>query len=396
MSDQQRSNRRDFLKGKSARDAIGSKITTPTNEFCDIDTNQAEQKTQSADQPISNDGTTETQNATSLQRQASYLEQYSKNPMACEFEFLFNLHQYTQAGMATADAFAMIDKIEDQMTVYCDHSEVSRLNQMATSSDVVVEQRLFELLTLALKLHQETGGAFDITSGSLTKLWQFDRRSGSIPDDESIQSLVGSVGSQHIKLDSSTRSVRFERSGVSINLGGIGKGHAIDRVAKRFLDLGINDFVIHGGQSSVLAHGSSTELDSSGDSETKPGGWKIGLSHPSLPNVRLAEVTLCDQALGTSGTGRQGFFHKGKRYGHIIDPRSGWPSSHILSSTVITDSAAQADALATGFFVMQPTEVAAFCDEHPEVAAILVLPGDKGGAVKIETFNLPEEKFRLL
>ena len=394
MSDPQRSNRREFLKGKSALDAIGSNITTPANEYGDVESNQTSKENSTSDNPSADKQNSEHQDVVSLRRQAAYLEQYSKNAMACEFEFLFNLHQYTQAGLAAAEAFALIDAIEDQMTVYRDHSELSRLNQTAADDQVVVEEHLFGLLALAVELHQQTGGAFDVTSGSLTKLWQFDRRSGSIPDDASITSLLTDVGSGHVRLDPRDQSVRFLRSGVSINLGGIGKGHAIDRVAKRFLAVGINDFVTHGGQSSVLAHGNSTELNS--DDETESFGWKIGLSHPSLPSVRLAEVTLCDQALGTSGTGRQGFFHKGKRYGHIIDPRSGWPSSHILSSTVITDSAARADALATGFFVMKSDEVAEYCEQHPKVAAILVLPGDKGGAVKIETFNLSEHRFRLV
>ena len=115
---------------------------------------------------------------------------------------------------------------------------------------------------------------------------------------------------------------------------------------------GIRDFAIHGGQSSVLCGGDY--LTNDGDSGA---GWPIGLSHPVLPEVRLAHFNLRGRALGTSGSGRQGFFHQGKRYGHIIDPRTGWPTDHFLSTTVISPSAALSDALATAFFVMDIEEL---------------------------------------
>jgi thiamine biosynthesis lipoprotein len=136
-------------------------------------------------------------------------------------------------------------------------------------------------------------------------------------------------------------------------------------------------------------------------------GWTVGLSHPTLPAVRLAEFTLRNQALGTSGTGRQGFFHHGKRYGHIIDPRSGWPPTHTLSSTVIAESTARADALATAFFVMSIEEISDFCSKHPEIGAVIVRPRlpehrDKSkvktvaGNIEIAVFNLDDSQFSIL
>jgi thiamine biosynthesis lipoprotein len=100
--------------------------------------------------------------------------------------------------------------------------------------------------------------------------------------------------------------------------------------------------------------------------------------------------------LGTSGTGRQGFFHQGKRYGHIIDPRTGWPTNHVLSSTVISPSAALSDALATAFFVMELSEVETYCNAHPEISALLVVPSKAKGKIDLEWFNLSDDQWRRL
>jgi thiamine biosynthesis lipoprotein len=384
-----RDTRREFLKGKSAVNALGSKISTPEP----LDT--------SADSALRESG--------AVERQAAYLEQYSKNAMACEFEIFFNMHQYRQSALAVAAAFELIDQLEDQMTVYRSHSEVSQINRTASGEPFEVERHLFGVLQLAMEIHRETSGAFDMTAAGLTKLWRFDRRSGAIPELSEIEAVRQHLGSQHVLLDAEHRTIRFAKTGIEINLGGIGKGHALDRVAQRLLEAELDDFVIHGGQSSVLARGSSTGIS---DCETDEfsAGWQVGLSHPNLPAVRLAEITLRDQALGTSGTGRQGFFHQGKRYGHIIDPRTGWPASHFLSTTVIASSAARADALATGFFVMPFEEIEAYCNSNPDVGVILVLPSSTAvkkdaakvsqktapGQILIQLFNLDERTVKIV
>jgi thiamine biosynthesis lipoprotein len=372
MSESKRSNRRDFLKGKSVREAIGAKIETPP-------------AMPPAAQP----------EAASLNRQASYLEQYSKNAMACEFEISFNMQQYPNAGVAAKEGFQLLDELEDRLTVYRSHSEVSQINRLAASEAVTVEENLFQLLVESLEIHELTGGAFDITSGQLTKLWNFDRRAGGLPQKQEIEATLKKVGCRHVRLEPRSRTIRLDRTGVEINLGGIGKGHALDRMAGLFQEMGIEDYVIHGGQSSVLARGVSTTIDSA-DENDSTGGWTIGISHPTLPSLRLAKIHLRDRALGTSGTARQGFFHEGKRYGHIIDPRSGWPASHALSSTVITNSAARADALATAFYVMSPNEVGRFCQQHTEVGAVLILPSESAAKPTIRIYNLTDEDIELL
>ena len=123
----------------------------------------------------------------------------------------------------------------------------------------------------------------------------------------------------------------------------IGKGDALDRIAARLQADGISDFLLHGGSSSVVAVG---------DQEEGSGlGWAVGIAHPTKPKRRLGGIWLRNRALATSGSGKQFFHHRGRRYGHVIDPRTGYPAGDLMSLTVIMESAADADACATGFFV---------------------------------------------
>ena len=371
------SNRRDFLSGKSALDAARSKLE------------QAGQSLESRELGF-------------LGRQASYVEQYSKNAMACEFELFFNLHQYPQSGVAAMAAFQMIDDLEEQMTIYRSTSEISRLNEAASQKWVTLETRLYGLLLQSAQINADTKQAFDITASPLSEVWGFDKRSGKLPDQSAIAAALERVGMESLEFDNQKSSIRFRNQDVSINLNGIGKGHALDRVAEYFEAQQIEDFIVHGGQSSVLARGSSLGdgFEKESDIQKKlrqEVGWEVGVSHPTLPGVRLGEFTLKNRALGTSGTARQGFFHKGKRYGHIIDPRSGWPTHHLLSTTVVSDSAALSDALATAFFVMPISDVQSYCDSHENVTAILVESNPKvKSQVELHCFNVADGDWRVL
>ena len=365
-----RSTRRDFLKGKSIlqaiRDTVQHVVADPANQPPDEESIENREL-----------------------HQEHYLEHFSKSAMACQFELLFNLHQYPQAAAVAMKAFELIDQLESRLTVYREDSEVSQLNNSSRGVPVPISPPLQEILRLAEVLSIETNGAFDITASLLTRLWGFDRRAGNLPTQAQIQNSLAAVDYTHVQLDTSASKVALLND-CQINLGGIGKGFALDEVAQFMEQEQINHWILHGGQSSVLAHGDNFQT------ETQDNGWSVGLSHPTLPNYRLGQVTLRNQALGTSGTARQSFVHQGKRYGHIIDPRTGWPTSHCLSTTVVCSSAATCDALATAFFVMQPEDVEAYCRKHTDVGAILVLPGDdQEGLQKVELiwFNLDDKDF---
>jgi FAD:protein FMN transferase len=338
----------------------------------------------------------------------TWLTQFSREAMACEFEVLLDPRQYPTGPDAAIEALDLVEAQEAQLTVYRDTSEVSRLNQRAFEQPVVVEARLFELLMQAKALWQETGGAFDITSGALTKVWGFYRRQGQMPSEDQVAEALTQVGSQHLELNELEQSVRFLVPGLEMNLGAIGKGHTLDRCAELLSSRGIADFLIHGGNSSVLARGNRGQetgdrTQEAGDSvegfsnlqsaiSNLPFPWTVGLRHPLRPDQRLAEFVLHDQALGTSGSGSQFFHHQGKRYGHILDPRTGWPAEQVLSATVIAPTAALADALSTAFYVLGIAGAQCFCEAHRQISALLIT--QQGSNVELHPVNLSDDRWR--
>lgn len=311
-----------------------------------------------------------------------------RRAMACDFEVQLAAGRRDDSMQHVFTALDLVEALEDQLTVYRDQSEVIGINRLAAERPVEVEPRLFALLRLSERLCRETGGALDITAGPLSEAWGFSRRQGRLPSDAEIDAARARVGMHHVVLDDAHRTVAFRRPGVSVNLNSIGKGYALDRMAESLADGGVDDYLLHGGRSSVLARGG------------RPGeqgvGWPIGLRHPLRPTERLAEFYLRDQALATSGSATQFFRHRGRQYGHILDPRTGRPAEGIFSATVIAPSAAEADALSTAFYVMGPDAVREYCAGRPEVAAILVCPAHREGAVELATVGLDDRQWRRL
>ncbi|EMI17806.1 ApbE-like lipoprotein [Rhodopirellula maiorica SM1] len=280
---------------------------------------------------------------------------------------------------AAVEAADLLEQIEADLTIYRPTSEISRINLLASETAVSVSPPTFAVLQRAVHWGEQTGGAFDITAAPLVEAWGFTQRSGKKPSDDEIQNARRLVGYQHLNLDPSNHTVGFAVSGMAINLGGIGKGDALDRLANHLRDRGVNDFLIHGGNSSVIASGDQT-----------PGsglGWAVGLAHPTKSNRRLAGIWLRNQALATSGSGKQFFHHQGRRYGHVIDPRTGYPAGDLLSLTLLMDNATDADALATGLFVSGSKVVRDQFQQNQLTAAMMVHRGKKQDSVKIETLG---------
>jgi FAD:protein FMN transferase len=296
---------------------------------------------------------------------SGYWQHVSRAAMACRFEVTLPLED--QAGVSVArQALDEVDRLEDQLTIFRDSSEVSFINREAAAGPVCVERSLFSLLLLCRELCRDTGGAFDITSGSLSRCWGFLRRQGRIPDPDEIEEARALVGGDKLLFDCESRSIRFARPGVKINLGSIGKGYALDRIAAMMRSR-VRAALLSAGSSSIRAIGG---VD---------GGWTVGVRHPVDKERRLAVARLRDAALSTSGSEEQFFEYGGKRYGHIIDPRTGWPAGRVASVTVIAPSptvgAAVTDALATAFYVGGPEMAAGYCDAHPGVLVLMLESG---------------------
>ncbi len=280
--------------------------------------------------------------------------------MACKFEV--TLPRSEEVGVVPAtEALDEIDRLEAQLTIFRETSEVSHVNAQASERPMKITPSLFNLLSLCKKLSIETSGTFDVTSGPLTRCWGFLRKLGRIPDANEIATALSLVGSHNLELDETNQTIRFSKPGVEINLGSIGKGYALDSAAS----------LITGKVKSALLNAGSSSMRAIGAGD-RGQGWEVGLRNPRSKFKRLGVLRLRNCALSTSGTEEQFFDHEGKRYGHIIDPRTGWPTENVTSVSVVTSSAALSDALATAFFVGGRLLAEKYCATHDDVLVIML------------------------
>ncbi|MGB9688664.1 FAD:protein FMN transferase [Thermogutta sp.] len=353
------SNRRDFLRRltRGQLEDPGEPIGVP------------------ADSDASNASPAGTRSSTP--RGGAYKLQLGRRAMASDFQAIFNLGQYENAVEVALTALDLLEPLEDMMSFFRPKGELGRINAEAFHRDVEVSSELWNLLVYCRQLWEATEGAFDITAAPLWQVWGFARREGRLPHETEIMKARELCGWRWVEMDASRQTVRFHKPGVAFNLGSVGKGYALDRLAKMIAEAGIQDFALHGGLSSVFAMGNSWEPTLSEHTES-PQGWPIGLRDPLHPGRRFGRVWLKCQGLGTSGTALQFFWHKGKRYGHILDPRTGYPADEVLSVTVLAPTAAEADALATAFFILGPDGARRFCEQHPNVTGVFLCNASQG------------------
>jgi thiamine biosynthesis lipoprotein len=304
----------------------------------------------------------------------STLLRFARQAMAAPFEIIVPFGT-PQALEAADEALNEIDRLESQLTVFRDSSEVSHLNRHAFQRPIPVEDGLFNLLALAARLNRETDGAFDIAVGALIKTWGFYKRAGRVPSEQERAEVQQRIGMQHVVLEPGQRTVRYLRPGLEINLGSIGKGYALDRAAAILSwQWDIKHALLHGGKSSVLALGSAPGTKN---------GWAIELRHPWQRERILGTVWLRDRALATSGATFQHLDYNGRKLGHILDPRSGWPAETLAGASVVAPTAAEADALSTAFFILGVDKAHEYCAAHPGVAAVLLPQGDNAVPVTL-------------
>lgn len=341
------SGRRDFLTGKALRDRIADSV--------DLDSGR-------------------------MMPSSGHTVRLSQRAMACDFSVIMNAGVPKSRIQDASSVLDLISELEQQMSVYRDDSEITNVNQLADDGPVQVESGLFEVLDESRRICEITEGAFDPTSGPLVALWRYCREESRIPTQEEIDRCLEIVGMQHVVLDRDARSVRFDKAGVELNLGGIGKGYALDRAMTELRQRGVEDCLLHGGQSSLLARGDHNGL----------GGWPVGIGNPLFTGKRLGTIVIRNGALATSGSNIQYFRHKGKKYGHILNPQNGWPIETMLSVTVLAPSAAMADALSTAFYVMGVEKTAKCCDNLDGVSAVLI-PLPTGRKLQPVVLGVPDD-----
>jgi thiamine biosynthesis lipoprotein len=266
----------------------------------------------------------------------------------------------TQANAAIDAVMAEMVNIDNSMSTYKPESEVSRVNAGAAKAPMPISQELFDLLTTALEFSRITEGAFDITYASVGFMYDFHAHKK--PTEAEIESALPAVNYHHVVLDAKARTVFFTQPGVRIDLGGIGKGYAVDRGIAILQQRGISHaLVTAGGDSRII-----------GDRFGKP--WIVGIRHPDDKSRVIAKIPLVDTAMSTSGDYERYFDEDGVRYHHIIDPRTGKSASKVRSATILASTATRTDGLSKTAFVLGAEEAMKIYEKLDDVDAILVTP----------------------
>lgn len=256
---------------------------------------------------------------------------FTHDAMGCSFGLELVMDDERWARHAARAAFDELDRLEQLLSRFIPHSDIARINRLAPGTALRVAPETVECLQLAAALHAATGGAFDVAYRSR-------------PTEAGIPPLV---------FDPQVHAVGVQVAGVELDLGGLGKGYALDRVAALLREWGVAAACIHAGQSTVAALGQPAGA----------AGWRVALRDPDDAERTVATLSLVDQALAGSGQRLHG--------AHIVDSRTGQPVAAGRAAWAVAPNGAQADALSTAFMVMTEAEIAAYCERHTDVAALV-------------------------
>ena len=248
-----------------------------------------------------------------------------------------------RAERAIEAAFARMAEIEAQVGG-APGSDISKLNTGAGKRAVKIGSDTLKILSMARRYAKITGGAFDVTVGPLVELWGFGYGgAGRLAGSDEVARVMPLIGEDKLWLDPDTGRARLAKPGMSLAMGGIAKGYAVEEAVKVLRAKGVKNAIVNGGNSSVKVIGHSTHGRD----------WRVGIEDPRHLGKMLGVLTLCSgQALGTSADDRRFFVRNGRRYSHLIDPRTGYPSRKGLAQvTVVTADAAAADILTKAFFL---------------------------------------------
>jgi FAD:protein FMN transferase len=250
-----------------------------------------------------------------------------------------NRTEMEAAADAALDAAGDLDVL---LSNYKPQSEWSEVNRRAASSPVKVSPELFDLLSRCLDYSRQSEGAFDITVGPLMKVWGFYKGTGRLPHNAEVAAAMTKVGYRHIRLDAANRTVAFDREGVELDPGGIGKGYAVDRMVEVLKSRGVASAFVSGSISSMYALGAPPD---------EPRGWHVAIRDPRRLNKSVTEFYLKDVSMSTSGSYEKFFVADGKTYAHIMDPRTGYPAQGSASVSVIAPRTLDSEAWCKPYFI---------------------------------------------
>lgn len=295
--------------------------------------------------------------------------------MGCGFDITVVANNSIQANEYIDIAVAEISRIEKLISSWDKNSQTFAINKYAGIKPVKVDIELFRLIERAISISKLTDGAFDISYASMDKIWKFDGSMTTMPSKKEITASVEKVGYHNIILDKKNSTIFLNLKGMKIGFGGIGKGYAADKAKRLLISKGVPSGIIN----------------ASGDMNTwgkQPNNkeWKIAITNPMNKNKVFAILPITNGAVVTSGNYEKYVNFNGKRYTHIIDPRTGYPATEIISVTVFAPKAELADALATSVFVMGKETGLDRINQLPKTECIII--DDKGKITKSKNIEI--------
>jgi thiamine biosynthesis lipoprotein len=288
--------------------------------------------------------------------------------MGTQFRIVLYAPDAATAKKASDAAFARIAELDGIMSDYKPASELMRLCKQAGGDPVPVSDDLLKVLTRSLEISRLTDGAFDITVGPVVRLWRRARRTMKLPDADELAAARKLVGYEQVMIDAKNKTVTLKSKGMLLDLGGIAKGYAAQAALEVLRRHGIRHALVAASGDIVV-----------GDPPPDAKGWRIGIAPLHDPNAKPSHyVLLKNAAVSTSGDTEQYVEIDGKRYSHIVDPKTGLGLTRRMSVTVIMTDGSTADGMATGLCVLGPERGLALVDKLDGAAALYLLGGDKG------------------
>ncbi len=278
-------------------------------------------------------------------------------------------------------AFARIKQIERITNDYDDSSSISRVNRVAGWQPVAIDSELVTLITTSERIARLSSGAFDITIGSVKRLWQFTSEHPSLPEVVAINQALRGVGMQHLRLMGD--QLRLAGPGVVLDLGAIAKGYAVDEAIRVLQRHGISDAMVNAG-------GNLRTLSS----ELTRGLRRVWIKHPRETHRFFGFFPMDAGCVATSGDYERYFVLDSVRYHHILDPKTGYPARGCVSVTIVAPSAMEADALSTAIFVMGPERGLTLIQELPGVEGVIIY--EQQGKLKWLVSEGLKDKFRTI
>ncbi|MBN2011816.1 FAD:protein FMN transferase [candidate division KSB1 bacterium] len=291
-------------------------------------------------------------------KQQIKIHRFSHDAMATVFEILIAHDDERYAKQAAHEAFQIVDKLEQDLSRFIENSDISRINRLKSGEKTRVGGDTYQCLIQCVDLYAITGGYFDVSVGHLMEAWLDDSKHSLQPSTHELELSLALTGLHHLQFDDTAEEITVLHGPVHLDLGGIGKGYAVDSMSLLLQEWELRDYFIHGGRSSLLANGNQPGED----------GWQVAIQPPDGVTIEPIVYMLHDEAMSSSG------LEKGQ---HIINPYQGKPIAAKKAAWAVAASATNADALSTAFMLMPMEKIEQFIEKYKAFGGMLIEYNEK-------------------